>query len=85
MQVEPYAAESAGPKLLGRSVDIADPYDNADVGAAIFREDLDNFGDEAMALAAYYQGPNSLQQNGLQPDTQAYVEGIMALAARIGE
>ena len=83
MQVEPASAQSAGPALLGRSVDINNPYDNADVGSAILREDLDNFGDPAMALAAYYQGPDSLRQNGMLPDTQAYVDGILALAARL--
>jgi soluble lytic murein transglycosylase-like protein len=56
MQVEPDSAQEAGPMLLGRSVDLTDAYDNADVGAAIFREDLDHFKDSAMALAAYYQG-----------------------------
>jgi len=80
MQVEPYAAETAGPQLLGRPVDITDPYDNADVGAAIFKEDLDNSGDVSTALASYYQGPASLAQNGMLPDTQQYVQGILDLA-----
>ena len=83
MQVLPATAGEAGPGLLGRSVDVDDPYDNADVGAAILREDLDNFKDPAMALAAYYQGPTSLRQNGMFPDTQEYVQGILDLAGRI--
>jgi soluble lytic murein transglycosylase-like protein len=83
MQVEPSSADEAGPALLGRTVDITDPYDNADVGVAIFREDLDAFGNPAMALAAYYQGPSSLRQDGMLQDTQAYVDGILALAGRI--
>ena len=83
MQVEPYVADGAGPSLLGRPVDITDPYDNADLGVAIFKEDLDRFGDPGMALAAYNQGPDSLKQNGILPETQAYVEGITALAATI--
>jgi soluble lytic murein transglycosylase-like protein len=85
MQVEPASAETAGPKLLGRQVELTDAYDNADVGAAIFREDLENFGDPGSALAAYYQGPSSLRENGMLPDTLAYVAGIMALAGRLGE
>jgi soluble lytic murein transglycosylase-like protein len=85
MQVEPASAETAGPKLLGRQVELTDAYDNADVGAAIFREDLENFGDPGSALAAYYQGPRSLRENGMLPDTLAYVAGIMALAGRLGE
>lgn len=83
MQVEPGTAQEAGPALLGRNVDLDDPYDNADVGVAVFREDLDNFKTPAMALAAYYQGASSLRQYGMLPDTQQYVDGILALAARI--
>jgi soluble lytic murein transglycosylase-like protein len=83
MQVEPYVADGAGPALLGRPVDITDPYDNADLGVAIFKEDLDRFGDPGTALAAYNQGPDSLKQNGIFPETQAYVQGIIALAATI--
>jgi soluble lytic murein transglycosylase-like protein len=85
MQVEPDSAQEAGPALLGRTVDLTDAYDNADVGAAIFREDLDHFKDPAMALAAYYQGPTSLQQNGMLSDTQQYVQGILDLASRMSD
>lgn len=81
MQVEPYTAKAAGPALLGRQVDINDPYDNADVGVAVLREDLDNFSTPSMALAAYYQGSTSLEQNGMLPDTQQYVDGILSLAS----
>ena len=83
MQVEPATAQEAGPALLGRAVDITDPYDNADVGAAVLKQDLDAFHDPSMALAAYYQGPTSLRANGLFPDTQQYVQGILDLAARM--
>ena len=83
MQVEPSTAGEAGPALLGRNVDLDDPYDNADVGVAVFREDLDNFKTPAMALAAYYQGASSLRQYGMLPDTQQYVQGIIDLATRM--
>jgi len=83
MQVEPATAGEAGPGLLGRAVDLGDPYDNADVGTAILRQDLDDFKDPAMALAAYYQGPTSLRENGMLPDTQQYVQGILDLAGRV--
>src|SRR5881275_2750256 len=56
MQVQPATAQEAGPALLGRAVDLDDPHDNADIGAAILREDLDAFHDTAMALDDYYQG-----------------------------
>jgi soluble lytic murein transglycosylase-like protein len=83
MQVEPATAQEAGPALLGRVVDITDPFDNADVGAAVLKEDLDAFHDPSMALAAYYQGPTSLRAHGMFPDTQQYVQGILDLAARM--
>jgi soluble lytic murein transglycosylase-like protein len=83
MQVEPDTAAEAGPALLGRTVDLNDVYDNADVGAAIFRQYLDAFGTPAGALAAYNQGPTSLRANGMLPDTQNYVQGILDLAARM--
>jgi len=83
MQVEPATAEEAGPALLGRAVDITNAYDNADVGTAVLKEDVDAFHDPAMALAAYYQGPTSLRTNGMFPDTQQYVQGILDLAGRM--
>jgi soluble lytic murein transglycosylase-like protein len=83
MQVEPATAQAAGPALLGRTVDITDPYDNADVGTAVLKENVDTFKDLAMALAAYYQGPTSLRANGMFPDTRHYVQGILDLAARM--
>ena len=73
----------AGPALLGRPVNLQDPVDNADVGAAVLRQDLNTFGSPEMALAAYYQGPNSLRADGMFADTQAYVSGILALASRM--
>jgi soluble lytic murein transglycosylase-like protein len=83
LQVEPATADEAGPALLHRPVNLEDPYDNADVGAAVLKEDIDTFHDPAMGLAAYYQGPTSLRANGMFPDTQQYVQGILALAARM--
>ena len=83
MQVEPATAQEAGPALLGRSVDITDAYDNADVGTAVLKQNFNAFHDPAMALAAYYQGPTSLRAYGMFPDTQQYVQGILDLAARM--
>jgi soluble lytic murein transglycosylase-like protein len=83
MQVEPATATEAGPALLGREVNIDDPYDNADVGVAILRQDLQAFNSPEQALAAYYQGPTSLRADGMYPDTQQYVEGILDLAKRM--
>ena len=83
MQVEPATAQEAGPALLGRAVDVTEPHDNADVGTAILKQDLDAFQNPAMALAAYYQGATSLRAYGMFPDTQQYVDGILNLASRM--
>jgi soluble lytic murein transglycosylase-like protein len=83
MQVQPATAQEAGPALLGRQVDIADAYDNADVGTAVLKQNINAFKDVSMALAAYYQGPTSLRANGMFPETQQYVQGILDLAARM--
>lgn len=84
MQVQPEVADELGPRLLGHRVNLADPAQNADVGAAILKAYIDDErGDVANGLAAYYQGPQSLVDDGMQPDTQAYVDGIQAIQDRL--
>jgi len=82
MQVEPYTADTAGPRLLHRTVDIHTAAANIDLGAAILRENLDRYhGNLIDALVAYYAGPAAVTEWGnLQPDAQRYVRGIYALA-----
>lgn len=41
-------------------------------------------GDPTQALAAYYQGLESVQAHGLLPETQRYVETVLALRSRFG-
>jgi N-acetylmuramoyl-L-alanine amidase len=83
MQVQPEVAETAGPELLGRRVDVGKPADNADMGVALLKQLLaDTDGDVPLALADYYQGQGSVSSQGIQPDTQAYVDGVLGLAAR---
>lgn len=83
MQVQPEAAADMAPRLVGRQVDLSNPADNALVGAAMLRAYIGDFGgDTGLGLAAYYQGEGSVQQDGLYPDTQQYVDGIEALQQR---
>jgi LysM repeat protein len=79
MQILPATAAWAGPSLLGRSVDLHDPYDNADLGAALLRHYLDEFNDPKLALAAYYQGALATKKDGIYPSSKAYVDGIWSL------
>lgn len=84
MQVEPDVASELGPRLLGRRVNLQDPRDNADIGAAILRAYIDDEGGDVWrGVAAYYQGPQSLNTDGPLPDTQAYTTGIQAIADRL--
>ncbi len=41
-------------------------------------------GDPGMAAAGYYQGLTSVRQNGLLPDTQQYVNSVLALEHHFG-
>jgi LysM repeat protein len=41
-------------------------------------------GDPAMAAAGYFQGLPSVQQNGVYPSTQQYINSVMALRQRFG-
>jgi soluble lytic murein transglycosylase-like protein len=68
--------------LLGRNVD--DSVDgNVRIGVAFLHHLLHLYnGNEKLALAAYYQGPRSLQLNGPLPETQQYVADILALKSR---
>jgi LysM repeat protein len=79
MQILPATAAWAGPSLLGRAVDLHDPYDNADLGAALLRHYLDEFNDPKLALAAYYQGALATKKDGIYPSSKAYVDGIWSL------
>jgi N-acetylmuramoyl-L-alanine amidase len=59
--------------------------DNIRAGSLLLHSLLQQTGgDPAMAAAGYYQGLQSVQQHGLFPDTQAYVNNVMALRQRFG-
>jgi soluble lytic murein transglycosylase-like protein len=83
MQIEPYTGVWAGPKLLGRNVNLHDANDNAEVGVALLRHYLDVFnGDPKLALAAYYQGETGTHRHGIYKSSESYVNGIWALRNR---
>jgi len=81
MQVEPYTAASAGPRLLHRAADLHDAADNIELGVAVLRENLDNYhNDLAKALTAYYEGPGAVTDwNDLDPAAKHYVWGVYRL------
>jgi N-acetylmuramoyl-L-alanine amidase len=77
MQVIPASGDWAS-DLVGRKLNLLDPYDNATAGVAIIRQlvrtskDLDN------AIAGYYQGQYSVSKYGMYDDTKRYVASIKA-------
>ncbi|WP_232085152.1 transglycosylase SLT domain-containing protein, partial [Arthrobacter sp. SO5] len=77
MQVIPSSGQWAS-DLVGRKLNLLDPYDNATAGVAIIRQlvrtspDLDN------AIAGYYQGQYSVSKYGMYEDTKRYVASIKA-------
>jgi LysM repeat protein len=61
----------------------ASAIDNVRGGVALLHSLLNaTGGDPAMAAAGYYQGLPSVQKYGLFPDTQRYVQSVMALRSR---
>lgn len=79
MQVEPYTAAWAGPALLRRRVNLNNPSDNAELGAALLRTYLDQLRDPRLTLAAYYQGLTAVRRYGIYPSSRSYVDGIWKL------
>ena len=41
-------------------------------------------GDRNSAIAAYYQGPQSVRDHGILPETQRYIDNVLALSQRFG-
>jgi N-acetylmuramoyl-L-alanine amidase len=83
MQVIPSSGQWAS-DLVGRKLNLLDPYDNATAGVAIIRQLLATSKDEATAIAGYYQGQYSVSKYGMYDDTKAYVAAIKAHQKNFG-
>jgi soluble lytic murein transglycosylase-like protein len=82
MQVIPSTWSYVETVLLGRAVPQT-PDGNVRVGVAYLAHLLRAFGgDERLALAAYYQGERSVRTIGILPESERYVEDILALKGR---
>lgn len=69
--------------LIGRDLDPAVVEDNIRMSARYLRWLLGRYGgDPARALAAYYQGPASVERQGTLAETDVYVENALALRRR---
>jgi len=80
MQLMPSTAAWAGPALLGRDIDpVNNAWDNIETGVAFYAHLYSLIGSDYYALAGYYQGPYSVETQGLFPETVRYVENVMAM------
>ena len=85
MQILPGTWTWIQQQLAGRPLDPNSAVDNVHAGVMYLRQLLaDSGGDEATALASYYQGGASVRRLGMLPDTQRYVANVTALKSRFG-
>ncbi|MEH0110151.1 LysM peptidoglycan-binding domain-containing protein [Tersicoccus sp. MR15.9] len=77
MQVIPSSGEWAS-QLVGRHLNLLNPYDNVTAGVAIIRSLVRSSKDLDHAIGSYYQGQGSLAQHGFFSDTRAYVNAVKA-------
>ena len=75
-----HSLDTGGPPLAPASA-----ADNVRGGVLLLHSLLGSTGgDEAMAAAGYYQGLPSVEQNGVYPSTQNYVNNVLALERQFG-
>ena len=77
MQVIPSSGEWAS-ELVGRQLNLLDPYDNATAGVAIIKALIRTSDSLENAIASYYQGQYSVNTNGMFSDTRGYVDSVLA-------
>jgi soluble lytic murein transglycosylase-like protein len=83
MQVMPTTGDHVADHILGRDLDLDDPWDNVAAGVAY----LDHLwqrtgGDVEETLAGYYQGLASVEEHGRFDDTERYIDNVLALRDR---
>jgi soluble lytic murein transglycosylase-like protein len=85
MQVMPGTWAWIQDNLAPRQLDPSSAADNVAAGSLYMKHLLEETGgDEATAIAGYYQGLSSVQSNGLLPETERYVANVQALRGRFG-
>ena len=83
MQILPGTWSWVEGSLAGRPLDPDSPKENVHAGVMYLGQLIaDAGGDESRAVAGYYQGPASVESAGILPDTQRYVDNVMALRTR---
>lgn len=83
MQVIPSSGEWAS-DLVGRKLNLLDPYDNVTAGVAIIKQLIATSKNMDSAIAGYYQGQYSVSKYGMYDDTKVYVAAIKAHQRNFG-
>jgi LysM repeat protein len=85
MQILPGTWDWVQANLSQSKLNPASAEDNVRAGSLYLGQLLrDTGGDPRMAAAAYYQGLSSVRRIGMLPETQRYVDNVMALRGRFG-
>jgi N-acetylmuramoyl-L-alanine amidase len=85
MQILPGTWSWVQENLADAPLDPNSPIENVRAGVMYLRQLLaDSGGDESLAIASYYQGASSVNRIGMLPETQRYVQNVMALRSRFG-
>lgn len=85
MQVMPGTWDYVQANLTQGRLDPNSAVDNVNAGVLYLQHLLqESGGDEATAIAGYYQGLGSVRSRGLFDDTQRYVANVQALRSRFG-
>jgi soluble lytic murein transglycosylase-like protein len=85
MQVLPGTWDWVQKNLATSPLDPSSPHDNVRAGVLYLGNLLrQTGGDPGMAVAAYYQGLGSIRTQGVLPETQRYVDNVLALRSRFG-
>jgi N-acetylmuramoyl-L-alanine amidase len=85
MQVMPGTWQYVQENLASRQLNPYSAEDNVHAGSLYLARLLrDAGGDERLATAGYYQGLASVRKIGLLPETEQYVDNVMALRSRFG-
>ncbi|WP_050669270.1 lytic transglycosylase domain-containing protein [Luteipulveratus halotolerans] len=81
MQVMPSTGQWCG-DMVGRRLNLMDPRDNVTAGVVMLRWLTTHASSRDQAIAGYYQGLGGVRENGMYPDTRAYVRNVKAHMAR---
>jgi LysM repeat protein len=82
MQIMPYTGTYLSDDVLHRHLDLMDAQDNVTAGVALLSLLVHESNSERLAAAGYYQGLQSVRDNGMLPDTKQYVADVLALRQR---